>query len=105
MGMRNSSIKISPVVIDGILELIDNGIKVIKFLAAFNLPSTFILNCFHFGKSCFFLQFTFFKDVFQVLGYGWNIYTEKLCHGVLTQPDGFVLEKGIYFDCAVFCFV
>jgi hypothetical protein len=25
MGMRNSSIKISPVVIDGILELIDNG--------------------------------------------------------------------------------
>jgi hypothetical protein len=40
-----------------------------------------------------------------MLGYGWNIYSEKLRHGVLGKLDGFVLEYGVYFDCAIFGFV
>jgi hypothetical protein len=40
-----------------------------------------------------------------VFGYGWDFYIKKIGHATLCQPNGFVLEYGVYFNCAIFGFV
>ena len=54
----------------------DNSVKIIEINESFYLTASFLLNLFHFGTSCLFIQFLFLVDVSQMLRYSLSIHAK-----------------------------
>ena len=54
----------------------DNSVKIIEINESLYLMASFLLNLFHFGTSCLFIQFLFLVDVSQMLRYSLSIHAK-----------------------------
>lgn len=67
----------------------------------FNFPSSLGLNCPEFPDSLTFIQFTFLKNISNVLTDGTLMLSKQLSHLSLGQPHRFILQANINFDVSV----
>ena len=54
----------------------DNSIKIVEINESLYLTASFLLNLFHFGTSCLFIQFLFLVDISQMLRYRLSIHAK-----------------------------
>ena len=75
----------------------DDGIEVVEIHIFFHLSAeTPIHDCFHFGNSRIFIEFSAVVDVLQVLADGRHINPEQLCHCLLCQPDSLIPHYSLH---------
>ncbi len=77
----------------------DDGVEVIEICLVFLAVGS---SCKEFLYNCMFIQFSFGKDVFQVLSDVLFTRLKQLGHIFLTEPDCLVLELYFKASCAVF---
>ena len=68
----------------------DDGIQVIEIDLAPHFATTPLTNCFHFGNSSFFGEFSRLKDILQVLIDRRHAHSEQLRQSSLRHPKIFI---------------